>query len=158
MNVAKHLCRWALIVAMFGAVATYNGSSYVAANTFMARPTVSRHVTASGTISGVATTATMFNLARSTLATGSSGDADTLLRAFAGNSNTTGQTNTGLGINALRSCTKGRSNRARGRDVLFFDTGGFGNRIHGYGAVFSNVTSSAPECSGVECGSPAMSR
>src|SRR5262249_7282289 len=135
----KHLCRWVLIVALFGAVATYNGSRYGAANTFTARQTVSRDVTASRTLSGgAANAATRFNLAGSAFATGSSGDANTFLRAFVGNSNTTGQANTGAGVHALRSSTAGRGNKARGRAALSFDTRGSGKRAHGNVAVFSN--------------------
>jgi hypothetical protein len=68
----------------------------------------------------------------------------------AGNSNTTGYSNTACGVQSLNSNTTGYSNTASGTEALFYNTTGRYNTASGVLSLFYNTTGSYNTASGVQ--------
>ena len=109
-----------------------------AANIFTNNQSITGNLTASGTVSGGAVnTGTSFNLGGSTFAFGSTQTQNVFL-GFAGNSTTSGTTNTGAGYQALMSLGSGNSNTAFGALALLDDTVGTNNTAVGYQSLLGD--------------------
>ncbi|MBI2120512.1 MAG: hypothetical protein HYT94_02720, partial [Parcubacteria group bacterium] len=72
--------------------------------------------------------------------TTSGGLDNTFLGYWAGQANTTGDQNTGVGVQSLFSNTTGDSNTAIGMNTLYSNTTGIYNTANGYLALYSNTT------------------
>ncbi len=90
-------------------------------------------------VNGTVNAATSFNLGGTAFAFGSSTNANAFL-GFAGNTTTTGLSNTAVGVGALTSNTTGYSNAANGYGALYSNTTGYGNSAAGSGALLENTT------------------
>jgi len=112
-------------------------SSYAqlaAANTFTGSQTVNGNVGATGVISG-----SSYQIGSKLFAFGSYANQNAFL-GFAGNTTTTGSSNTASGPYALYSNTTGSSNTAAGNSALYYNTTGYFNTATGAGALSSNTT------------------
>jgi len=104
------------------------------ANTFTGNQTVNGNLSATGLVTGSA-----FNIGTSLFAFGSYSIANAFL-GFAGNTTTTGSSNTGIGYRALYANTTGIGNSGSGFDALAANTTGYYNTAGGYYALANNNT------------------
>ena len=98
-------------------------------------------------VNGTVNAATSFNLGGTAFAFGSSTNANAFL-GFAGNTTTTGLSNTAVGVGALTSNTTGYSNAANGYGALYSNTTGYGNTASGFYALQANTTGGYNTASG----------
>jgi hypothetical protein len=115
-----------------------------AANTFTGNQTVNGNLSATGVVTGSG-----FQIGSNLFAFGSFANANAFL-GFAGNATTTGNLNTGIGVNALVNNTSGFQNTAVGVSALGSNTTGTDNTASGDGALVSNTTGSTNVGSGFE--------
>jgi hypothetical protein len=117
-------------------------------NTFTGNQAITGKLTVSGTASaGTVNAVTAYDLGGALFAVGSKGSGNVYL-GFAGNSSTTGTSNTASGINALLSNNTGTNNTGSGAYALSFNTKGDSNTASGVQALYSNTTGSDNTASG----------
>jgi hypothetical protein len=120
------------------------------ANTFSGDQNVTGNLTASGTVTGAVVNATTsFDLGGTAFAFGSS-STDNAFLGFAGNTTTSGMSNTAAGVGALLQNTTGGTNTAIGHAALTSNTTGANNIAIGYNAA---ITVSAGNSNNIEIGS-----
>jgi hypothetical protein len=115
-----------------------------AANTFTGNQTVNGNLTATGVVTGSA-----FETGGSYIAFGSYASGNAFL-GFAGNTTTTGEYNTAIGLGALGVNTTGDSNTATGDRSLEANTSGYSNTANGWLALGNNTTGTANTAVGVQ--------
>jgi hypothetical protein len=108
-----------------------------AANTFTGNQTVNGNLSATGVVTG-----TGFQIGSNLFDYGSYANGNAFL-GFAGNTTTTGTSNTASGFDALYSNTTGFANTASGFDALYSNTTGVYNMASGDYALYSNTTGGA---------------
>ena len=117
------------------------------ANTFTANQMVNGNLSATGVVTGSG-----FQIGSTLFDYGSFANANAFL-GFAGNTITTGVSNTAIGVSALLENTTGGTNTASGVQALFFNSSGDNNTASGFDALFYNSTgaynTAAGEASGV---------
>lgn len=104
------------------------------ANTFTNSQTVSGNLTATGVISG-----SSFQIGSNLFDYGSYSNLNAFL-GFAGNTTTSGSTNTGSGWGSLANNTSGDANTAGGVESLLYNTVGTQNVASGFEALLSNTS------------------
>ena len=100
-------------------------------------------------VNGTVNAAISFNIGETPFAFGSYANQNAFL-GFAGNTTTTGVSNTANGMYALASNTTGNSNTASGEGALASNTTASGNTAVGYVALYSNTTGSGNDALGYE--------
>lgn len=116
----------------------------LSANTFTGNQTVKGNLSATGIVTGGS-----FNIGSRLFASGSVANNNAFL-GFAGNTNTTGMSNTGSGYNALVLNTTGAGNTANGAGALESNTAGNNNTAIGGGALLLNTTGSSNTATGLD--------
>jgi hypothetical protein len=105
-------------------------------NTFTGNQTVNGNVTATGAVTG-----SSFQIGNRRFAFGSAASENVFL-GFAGNTSTTGSTDTAVGYEALFNNTSGNGNTATGSLALSTNSTGAGNTANGNVALEANTTGS----------------
>jgi trimeric autotransporter adhesin len=105
-----------------------------ASNTFTGNQTVNGNLTATGLVTGTA-----FNIGSNLFASGSFANGNAFL-GFAGNTTTTGSSNSATGYAALSANTTGNFNTANGSVALLNNTSGSYNTASGFEALSFNNT------------------
>jgi len=100
-------------------------------------------------VNGGINTSTVYNLAGTAFAFGSTSAGNAFL-GFAGNATTTGGSNTASGFDALKFNSTGKHNTASGFAALESNTTGGSNTASGYAALESNTTGTDNTASGAE--------
>jgi len=98
-------------------------------------------------VNGAVNAATGYNLGGLPFAYGSA-TLDNAFLGFAGNSTTTGTSNTASGVLALRNNSTGSFNTATGEGALAINSTGGGNTAIGFDALYFNVSGSSNTASG----------
>jgi hypothetical protein len=98
-------------------------------------------------VNGAVNAATGYNLGGLPFAYGSA-TLDNAFLGFAGNSTTTGTSNTASGVLALRNNSTGSFNTATGEGALAINSTGGGNTASGFDALYFNVSGSSNTASG----------
>jgi hypothetical protein len=98
-------------------------------------------------VNGAVNAATGYNLGGLRFAYGSA-TLDNVFLGFAGNSTTTGTSNTASGVLALRNNSTGSFNTATGEGALAINSTGGGNTASGFEALYFNTTGSSNTASG----------
>jgi hypothetical protein len=98
-------------------------------------------------VNGAINAATGYNLGGLRFAYGST-TLDNVFLGFAGNSTTTGTSNTASGVLALRNNSTGSFNTATGEGALAINSTGGGNTAIGFDALYFNVSGSSNTASG----------
>ena len=98
-------------------------------------------------VNGAVNAATGYNLGGLPFAYGSA-NLDNAFLGFAGNSTTTGTSNTASGVLALRNNSTGSFNTATGEGALAINSTGGGNTAIGFDALYFNVSGSSNTASG----------
>jgi len=98
-------------------------------------------------VNGAVNAATGYNLGGLRFAYGST-TLDNVFLGFAGNSTTTGTSNTASGVLALRNNSTGSFNTATGEGALAINSTGGGNTAIGFDALYFNVSGSSNTASG----------
>jgi hypothetical protein len=117
-----------------------------ASNTFTGNQTVNGNLSATGVVTG-----SSFQIGSNLFAFGSYANANAFL-GFAGNTTTTGFSNTGSGATALVSNTTGYWNTANGSGALSGNNTGYGNTASGFNALTLNSTGDFNTASGAFSG------
>ena len=112
------------------------------ANTFTGNQTVNGNLSATGVVSG-----SSYQIGSNLFAFGSPGSLSAFL-GFAGNTTTSGVSNTAVGVQALLSNTDGFENTAIGVQALADNTDGTDNTASGAWALFRNTTGNANAATG----------
>jgi len=115
-----------------------------ASNTFTGNQTVNGNLSATGVVTG-----SSYQIGNSLFAYGSYSNGNAFL-GFAGNTATTGVSNTAIGEAALASNTTGYSNTASGSNALWLNTTGYGNTANGWGALQVNQTGNGNTATGFD--------
>ena len=111
-------------------------------NSFNGDQNVTGNVSASGVVSG-----SSYQIGTNTFAFGSFANSNAFL-GFAGNSSTTGNGNTGVGVGAFSFNSTGANNAAIGVNALVNNTTGSANTASGGGGLFLNTTGNNNTASG----------
>ncbi len=123
------------IVSSTGSFTGYvNASSYLVDNSTMVKKLQGENSIAYGVYAGTSNT----------------GNYNTFIGNYAGQSNTTGYENTANGYQALYSNTTGDGNIANGNRALYYNTTGQGNTANGFYALYSNTTGSENTANGYQ--------
>ena len=112
------------------------------ANTFTGNQTVNGNLSATGLVTGSA-----FNIGSNLFAYGSYANSNAFL-GFAGNTGSTGNGNTGVGVGSFLFNTTGAGNAALGVNALVNNSTGSNNSASGGGALFLNTTGGNNSASG----------
>jgi hypothetical protein len=105
-----------------------------ASNTFTGNQTMNGNVSATGTVAG-----SSFEIGSNLFGFGSYDNASAYL-GFAGNTTSTGLSDTGIGEYALASDTYGATNTAIGSLALYQNTTGYSNTATGVNVLYANTT------------------